>query len=119
MKNVAVSGIAVALLCSITLFGATNADTPAKVYLKVYNVSDLAVYRTNSKETKFAPEVLIKYLQASVDPESWKHGGVIKIEKKKQSLVIAQTEINHAAISAATRALRPTVAGEVEESRVN
>ncbi|HEX4412362.1 MAG TPA: hypothetical protein VH107_01955 [Lacipirellulaceae bacterium] len=118
MKFMALSGVAVALLCSITLFAATEAE-PAPKYIKVYNIVDLAVYRTDSKDTNFAPEVLIKYLEASVDPESWKHGGVIKSLKEKKSLAIAQNERNHAAIAAAIDALRPVVPGEAKETRGN
>jgi GH25 family lysozyme M1 (1,4-beta-N-acetylmuramidase) len=119
LKNLAITGIAVALISSVTLFAATKSDTPEKVYEKVYNITDLAVFRTSPKETKFAPEILVKYLKSSVDPISWSSVRDIKVLEKEQSLLIAQTQANHEAIATAIDGLRPTHAGEERETRAS
>ena len=71
MKALALSAVAVALVSTLTLFAAPKADKADAVFPMIYSVADLPVWRTNLKQTEFAPEVLIKYLQVSVDPKSW------------------------------------------------
>jgi hypothetical protein len=115
MKALALSAVVVALVSALTLFAAPKTDKADALYLKVYNVADLPVWRTNLKQTEFAPEVLIKYLQASVDPKSWSSGGEVKGDAKHAAILVAQTQANHEAIAKAIRSFRLLDGREVEE----
>jgi hypothetical protein len=117
MKALALSTVLVALFSTLTLFASPTKDKADEIYVKVYNVADLPVWRTNLKQTEFAPEVLIKYLQTSVDPKSWSARGEIKGDAKTWALVVSQTQANHEAIADALRSFRPHDGREVEEVR--
>ncbi len=58
MKALALSAVAVALVSTLTLFAAPKTDKADVPFVKIYNVADLPVWRTNLKQTEFAPEIL-------------------------------------------------------------
>lgn len=117
MKVLAKSAIALGLVMSLTMFA--SAETKSKQTLHVvYNISDLPVWRTNGKETIFAPQVLVKCLQLTVDPNSWKSGAEIKVDERTASIIIAQTQTNHRAIADALENFRGQNAHEAHE-RIN
>lgn len=71
-----------------------------------YRVSDLPVW---SKAGDFAPEILVWWLQETVDPESWEVLGgpsTIKPNKEKEVLVISTTATNQKAIAKTLEGLR-------------
>lgn len=115
MKRLVLSAFVVALLSTITLFAAPKTDNAHDVYFKVYNIADLPVWRTNLKQTDFAPEILIKYLQTSMDPKSWSSGGEIKADTQHASIIVGQTQVNHEAIAQALRSFRSADPLEAEE----
>src|SRR6476620_2415223 len=106
MKVVVALAIALGLVSSLTMFASAEPKSSKLRYVMAYNVADLPVWRTNGKETKFAPQVLIKYLQSTVDPQSWENGAAVKADEKRASLIIAQTQANHEAIGAAMKSFR-------------
>jgi hypothetical protein len=114
MKCIAATSLAIALV-NCTLVGAPKTKEPTAVFTKVYAVGDLPVWRTDpidiAKTRVFAPQLLIKYLKAQVDSESWKAGGIRPLEKNV-SLVVVQTQYNHEIISDAIASLREECTGE-------
>jgi hypothetical protein len=121
MRIASVFAIAIALLSPVLLFAVNpgaHADATAKTenYLIVYNVSDLPVWRNKGKSApEFAPDVLVKYLRATVEPKSWAAGAEIRPIVKDASLVICQTQANHEKVSAAIKSFRANDARETDE----
>jgi hypothetical protein len=120
MKIAAVSALAIALLTPLFLLAVPKHENGSNEIICVtYAVADLPVWRSNLKDTPhFAPEVLIKYLQATVDPNSWRTGAEIRPFERNASLVIAQTQSNHEKIADTISAFRERDPREVEEVKV-
>lgn len=77
--------------------------TPAETS-RVYPLADLPVFRVGNE---FDPSLLIAYLKQSVDAESWRDGtGQIAVYEQNLSLVVQQTQANHAQIVQALKRLR-------------
>lgn len=89
----------------------------ATPYVIAYNISDLPVWRKSGAklDSEFAPDVLIKYLQATIDPNSWGTDAEIRPFLKDGSLIISQTQANHEKVAAALAALRPANPREATE----
>lgn len=98
--------VALGLVLLLAIFASAESKARKVLYPMTYNVSDLPVWRTNGKETEFAPQVLIKYLQTTVDPQSWKSGAELKADERRASLIISQTQANHGAIADALAEFR-------------
>jgi hypothetical protein len=99
--------LAVILLASVGTFFAegiaAEQSTPRKVepiYVVVYSASDLPVFRPGNPSASFDPSLLIALVKEAVDPPSWKTGnGAVAVFPDNLSLVITQTEANHAKIA--------------------
>jgi hypothetical protein len=88
---------------------------PEELVVVVYPVSDLPVWKYSEPikwetdenshsrptqdrpdgETKFDPSLLITFIKSSIDPESWKEGGLIAPHEKTAAIVIRATDSNH------------------------
>jgi hypothetical protein len=122
MRRVAVLAVAAALVSPVLLLAVNRSERSAEsakpeLVVVNYNVADLPVWRTGGKktDTEFGPEVLIKYIQLTVDPNSWKGDAEIRSFAKNASLVISQTEANHKKVSEAINSFRLAKPGEVQE----
>lgn len=118
MKTVTMSAVAVALFSSLAVFAAApkQEESTQKMLVRVYNVADLPVWRVDLKNPpQFAPQVLLKCLQATVDPQSWNPGGAIKLNEREASLVITQTGANHEQVTRVLDSYRIQDGREVTE----
>ncbi len=99
--------LAVILLASVGTFFAegiaAEQSTPRKVepaYSMTYPAFDLPVFRPGNPRENFDPSLLIALMKEAVDPPSWKTGdGAVTAFPDNLSLVITQTEANHAKIA--------------------
>ena len=120
MRIVVALAFGIALLSPVLLFAVPKHEAaPAKLCVIPYAVADLPVWRTNLKDApKFAPELLVTYLQSTVDPASWEAGAQMRPFERNASLVISQTQANHEKIADELRAFREVEPREVEEKVV-
>ena len=108
----------------VMLFAVTPNEQSTEVkrpilYPLTYNVSDLPVWRNKGKAApEFAPEMLMKYLRATIEPQSWSSGAdgaEMKPIVRTASLVISQTAANHEKIAEVIDSFRSAHPGEVAE----
>jgi hypothetical protein len=86
-------------------------DAAAKVYMVVYGLTDLPVYRLHAGASEFDPSLLISLIEKSVAPESWNAGGgSIAAYPKNMSIVVAQTQANHDRVASLLNSLRKRAA---------
>jgi hypothetical protein len=96
--------------------GVTVKNQGLELYVITYNISDLPVWRHNGKAAPtFAPELLTKYLRATVDPDSWNAGAEVRPMADKATLVISQSQQNHDKIADAIDSIRDSDPREVKE----
>ena len=80
-------------------------DVP--VYAVIYPASDLPVFRPGNPIENFDPSLMIALMKEAVDPTSWTKGdGAVAVFPNNLSLVITQTEANHAKIAKLLKAAR-------------
>jgi hypothetical protein len=122
MRIATASGIAIALVSPVLLLavnpGERSTDSnDSKLNVRIYNIADLPVWRKGGKNTdsEFGPELLVKYLKLTVDPNSWNTGAAVRTSAKDASLRISQTAANHKKIAAAISSFRLDDPREVEE----
>lgn len=116
MKSIAIFTLVFAIGSSLTVLAAPKTAKKSEIFLWSYSVVDLPVYRTSAKgAADFDPDLLVKHLRATIDPQSWENGALIKVDDAHRSLVIGQNRANHQAIRASLSAIRGEHPGEVQE----
>jgi len=112
MRTAAAFSGAIALAFPVVLLAVDSSEqstksATAKYYAITYNISDLPVWRNKGKAApEFAPELLVKYLRATIEPHSWTSGAEIRPLGRQASLVISQTDANHKKVSEAINSFR-------------
>lgn len=95
----AVLSICVGLFVSRGIAAEQQPPRDVPVYAVVYPASDLPVFRPGNPSENFDPSLLIALMKEAVDPPSWTKGdGAVAVFPNNLSLVITQTEANHAKI---------------------
>jgi hypothetical protein len=121
MRTSAASAVTIALVFPVVLWAVnpkeqSTESAAAKYYPTTYNISDLPVWRNKGKASpEFAPEILMKYLRATIEPQSWSTGAEIKPLGRTASLLISQTKANHKKISEAIDSFREDNPREITE----
>jgi hypothetical protein len=82
---------------------AAEQQPPRKIepfYSITYPAFDLPVFRPGNPSENFDPSLLIALMKDAIDPPSWTTGdGAVTVFPENLSLVITQTEANHAKIA--------------------
>lgn len=84
----------------------TENDARGTVYSVTYAIWDLPVYRPGKNGAEFDPSVLISHFKKSIAPASWKTHADIAVFPQNLSLVVTQTETNHAKLADLLKSLR-------------
>jgi len=76
-------------------------------YSMTYPAFDLPVFRPGNPSENFDPSLLIALMKEAIDPPSWTTGdGGVAVFPDNLSIVITQTEANHAKIAKLLNAAR-------------
>ncbi|WP_404304951.1 hypothetical protein [Neorhodopirellula lusitana] len=89
---------------------ASDADATgeaSKVHPRSYRLNDLPVWSADGKV--FDPTILMAYIKATVDPNTWDSTSSMAPYVDSNSLVIATTPANHDSITTALESLRTQV----------
>jgi hypothetical protein len=79
----------------------------AAAYSMTYPAFDLPVFRPGNPSENFDPSLLIALMKEAIDPPSWTTGdGAVAVFPNNLSIVITQTEANHAKIAKLLNAAR-------------
>jgi len=82
-------------------------DKSKNLYPVTYAIYDLPVYRISKNPAEgFAPSILFALIRRSLSAESWRDGATITEYPQNLSMVVVQTEANHAKLANLLESLR-------------